>query len=340
MLLFSVNWLCRTTAVYLISIFFIASPVFAEIVNSNAKQDLILRTGEDKGDLLLNPPRIKPRKTTANMDNSKQTVETRHSNKQSNQNLKVTKEIDDSSKPDKNYIDVYIGRCPFTANAVKEVKKFISEHNGYYVQYYGMKTDSNYKIEPEEIRGLEIYLPVDAHKYNIKSVPSFVFNINGSTYKVSGDIDLNDIYNEIISGKIKGEAKDGYTDLGIRGKECRAVLVNLTPRHLKESDKQLIAKEASSGPKITGIKKVSLPEKSEPELIDKRFINYSGIKKFIVFSESQTGWAKEMMKKEKVAGCCTDCSSLEDIGDLVQFCTKELVESLGVKSVPSVVNIN
>lgn len=340
MLLFPFDRMCRTATIYIILTFFIVTSVFAEIIITNTKQDLILRANKNKGDLLINPPKVEQEKSK-NIDSKKKYIKTGENDKQ---NLKVTKEIDDLPKPDKNYIDVYIGRCPFTIDALKEVKKFSSDHKDYYIQYYGMKTNSNYELNPAEIKDLEIYLPVDADKYDIKSVPTFVFNVGGSVYKVAGSATLNDVYNEIVSGKVGGEKKDGYTDLGVRGKECKALLVNLTPQSLKESDKQIIAKEINSKQSMAsmvGIKKVFLPEKSEPEVINKKgYANYSGIKKFIVFSESQKDWAKEMIKRKGAVGCCTDCAELKDIGNLIQLCTKELVDSLNVKSVPTVINID
>ncbi|MBE0427941.1 MAG: hypothetical protein IBX72_15010 [Nitrospirae bacterium] len=343
MLLFSFNRMCRITAIYLTSILcavlFAFTSLGAGIIDKNEKKDLILRS--NKGDLMTIHGKVK----TSSISRDKEVVDKidkSNHDKSNSQFLTVTRDKEDISKPDRNYIDVYIGKCPFTVDAVREIKRFLLKHNNYHVKFFGIKTISDYQINPSAIAGIEIFLPIDAGKYDIKGVPAFIINVNGNLYKVSGAVDLEDIYNEIIKGKAEGERKEGYIDLGTKGKECKAASVNLKLRPLKESDKKDIEKKVQF--KVSNVLKqdrITLPQKDSPEVINKKMAhgNLTGIGRFIVFSESQKDWAKEMTGRGAV-GCCTDCSNLEGMGSYIQFCTKELLNELGVRSVPSVVNIN
>jgi hypothetical protein len=246
-------------------------------------------------------------------------------------------------KPEKDYIDVYVGRCPFTVDAIKEIQRFKTEHKDFHIRFFMTRTSSNYELNPSDLKDIVFHLPINAQRYNITSVPSFVLNVNGKVYKVSGAIDLEEIYKEIVKGQAKGEKKDGYIELGSRGKECKAIAVNLKPRQLSESDVKKIEEEKTQL-NLTALlrhNRTVLPEVNDPVVINKKvaYGNLTGISRFIVFSESQKDWAKEMIEKGAV-GCCTNCTDLKDMENNIQFCTRELLDELGVKSVPSVVNIN
>ena len=92
----------------------------------------------------------------------------------------------DSVRPDENYLDVYIGRCQYTDEAIAEVRHFAAQHQNLFVRFYGMKTQSDVMPNIETLKGLEIYLPIEAKRFDITTVPTFVLNTKGVTYKISG----------------------------------------------------------------------------------------------------------------------------------------------------------
>ncbi len=348
MLLLSIYRMYRASAVH-IAVIALTIIVFAGYASADqaknrnkksnskveVKQDLL--TGNSGHDILTAPQNRKPSKNA-----SAKKADKAASNTTSEKPSKVA-QSGKTAKPDKN-IDVYIGRCPYTVEGVKEAKKFIGQHKEYFGQFYMMKTDSDYEIKPSDLSGIEVYLPLEADKYDITNVPAFVININGHMYKVSGTPDLEEVYKEVVSGKAKGERKSGYIDLGVRGRACKAVIVNLTPKKaLTEQERRAVIRDAGRPPNFTALlhqRKIVLPENNSPSVVEKRTgaVSPHGIPQFIVFSKDQKKWALEMSKKGAM-GCCTDCIDIGDVSHFAQLCTKELLAEFNVKSAPAVVNL-
>jgi len=247
-------------------------------------------------------------------------------------------------------IDVYIGRCPHTKEAVKAVKAFIGKHSGCSVQYYGMKSKTNYDINPSDIEGIEIYLPVDARRFDITTIPSFVITVGGVAYRVSGAADIEDIYREITGGKASGQKRDGYIDLGDRGKGCGAVHVDLSPVEL--TPRQIREVNAESKPPDAGqlkalkdrVTRVNVPHSGRPLYLTRQANMPFQAARFIAFTraDSKSSLVGDELKNG-AWGCCTDCDSLEELKEFkgrVQYCTPELLKSLGITSVPAVVKLS
>jgi|GEM_PF-2909485 len=351
MLLFSIYRMYRTSAVHIIitiifSALIVINHAFADTQSGKSKnkqptvkQDL-LTDGKNKHDILTAPQnQRKPSKSASATKKADKKTDFAATSAPSPNVMQPGKTV----KPDKN-IDVYIGRCPYAVEGVKEAKKFLAHHKDYYGQYFMMKTDSDYEVKPSDLSGIEVYLPLEAEKYNVVNVPAFVINVNGHMYKVSGTVDLEEVYKEIVSGKAKGERKDAYIDLGVRGKICKAIIVNLAPKKtLNEQEKRAVIRDAGRPPNFTVLlhqRKIVFPESSTPMVVEKQVaVPHHGIPRYIVFSKDQKKWALEMSKKGAM-GCCTDCIDIGDISHFAQLCTKELLTEFNVKSTPAIVNIS
>lgn len=249
--------------------------------------------------------------------------------------------MEEPLKPSTNYMDVYVGKCPFSINAIKAAREFSTQKN-LFTQFFGMKTSNTADISmPKELTEIGVYLPINAEKYGINNVPAYVLNINGSVYKVEGDVDLNEIFDEIVKGGAQGEKKKEYTDMGTRGKVCKTISINLGPHELTKEEKAALAKEYNPPDFREKLRqfKNTLPESSQPQVISKtsEVSRHTGVNKFIVFSDSQRVWANNMLSKGAV-GCCTDCSAIGRFAGIVQLCSKEILSEMGVNSTPAVVN--
>lgn len=348
MLLFYIYRVYRLTAFYLaiVGVFLAVSFASADQVeratnsknkqskDKTFKQDLLTTSG-GRQDLLTAPKKQKSsNKASAKKADNKATASAK--TPKAGQSGKTL-------KPDRN-IDVYIGKCPYTVEGVKEAKKFLAQRKEYYGQFFMMKTESDYEVKPSDLAGIEVYLPLDAGKYEITNVPAFIINVGGHMYKISGTVDLEEVYREIVTAKAKGESKGGYTDLGVRGKACKAIIVNLVPKKtLNEQEKRAVIRDAGRPPNFTALlhqRKIVLPESSSPSVSEKQVgaVSPHGIPKYIVFSAAQKKWALEMSKSGAM-GCCTDCTEIGDISHFAQLCTRELLTEFNVKSTPAVVNL-
>lgn len=245
-------------------------------------------------------------------------------------------------------IDLYIGNCPFTKDAVKKVMAFTGNHRNTEVQYYIMKSNSNYIPEFAEMEGIEISLPVDADVFEISEIPAFIININGELYRASGsDVSLEDIAGGITKGSIRGERRKTYTDIGVYGKTCRTQKADLTPRELSYEDMKIVLRDAMEQPHIKPDMKsmsLSLPSSDRPAVINRStgIPNYSGINTILVYSLKQSEWANNILKTGGAVGCCIDC--IDRPGDTQnvnsqQICSKDMLDLLGVRSVPTIINI-
>ena len=296
---------------------------------------------QKSGDLLTAPPKLKKAATSNRVSSGAKKEIRKGDSATSKKNGSVQQQAEVPAapiKPDKDYLDVYIGNCEFTTEAIASAKRFSAEHTNYFVRYYGMKTQSADKPDKEQMKGLEIYLPLDAHKFHITTVPAFVLNSKGKNYKISGAAELSDVYREIDKNLAKGEKKHGYIDLGERGRGCNALSQNFSPATLTQGQKRAIAAEVRlpDVPTLLSANRIGIPGNSEPVYIDKQTVPIAAGRKFIVFSESQSDWAVKEMKSGAV-GCCTDCVQLGRLWPYAQYCSQDMLTILGVSSVPSVV---
>lgn len=244
-----------------------------------------------------------------------------------------------------NGIGLYIGNCPFTKDAVNKIKRFLGKYKDVETQYFIVKTNSDYQLDSAAIEGLEISLPVDADMFDISEIPAFVLNINNVMYKATGsDVSLEEIIESVNKNSVKGEKRKNYTDIGVFGKTCKTQKMDLTPRELTRDDIAVVIKDALRQPVIKiDTKNLSsvLPTTEKPVVKDKNIdTNYSGIKTIVIYSSKQSAWAQDVINKNAAIGCCTDCSDSPDSKlDNSQICSKDVLEHLGVSTVPTIINI-
>jgi hypothetical protein len=306
----------------------------------NTQQDIV--TKSKQGDLLTSPPK---RKITTGGDalssNSKngsgKAVAPKTVSAQSQPAEKA-----ESVKPGENYLDVYIGRCQYTDEAIAEVRRFAAQRQNLFVRFYGMKTQSDVTPNIETLKGLEIYLPIEAKSFDITTVPTFVLNTKGVTYKISGATELTEIYEQIQRHTAKGQKKNGYMDLGDQGRGCPAVIPDLRPSALSIEQRQQLVDESVS-PDMRGVllaNRVSVRQSSQPVYIEKQMSGFPPSNRFIVFSKSQTDWALREIKQGTSTGCCTDCIEVATLWPYAQYCTRELLAKLGVSAVPTIITFH
>jgi hypothetical protein len=248
----------------------------------------------------------------------------------------------DSVRPDENYLDVYIGRCQYTAEAITEVKNFASKHQDFFVRFYGMKTESEATLGTDVLRGLEIYLPIEAKRFDITTVPTFVLNTKGITYKISAATDIASAYEQINKKTAKGERKKGYIDLGDQGRGCPAIIPDLRPAALTPEQRQRIAYE-SRPPDTRGVllaNQINMQQSSQPVYLERQVSRLPLSSRFIVFSQSQRDWAIKEFKNGRSIGCCTDCLELTKLWPYAQYCTRDMLTNLGVSTVPAVITLH
>lgn len=326
-------------------VLFCVAETFALMVVCNAAatdingQDII--TKSKNGDLLTSPPKSKAPAsrdalTSGNTSNNKGA-----SKKTGSARLQEAAQAT-PTKPDKDYLDVYIGRCQYTAEALSDIRHFASQHPNIFIQFYSMKTRSEVAHNAEAMKGIEIYLPTEAKRFDITTVPAFILNTKGKTYKISGSTELTEFYQKIQSGNVKGERKSGYVDLGDQGRGCPAVIPDLRPSAFTPSQKAQIAAQTRQ-PDMRGVllqNRVSMQETPRPVYLERQAPSGPIASKFIVFSERQTEWARSELKKGKAAGCCTDCLELSKVWPHAQYCSKDLLTKLGVSTVPTIVTFH
>ncbi|VVB71118.1 Uncharacterised protein [uncultured archaeon] len=343
MLLFPVNRMSRAAAIYLILSLHLAVCSISHGAEKTAQEDLILKNMK-KGDLLTAPGSSSGKKKAARIEKDRVVSSggknrTAALQKRASNSGTVQSAPDDTAKPDRDYLDVYIGKCQFTSEGIKAAKRFVSEHPNYHVQYYGLKTTSDVIPPLPDMKGIEVYLPLDAKQYDITAVPAFVLNRSGVTYKFSGDADVSEVYREIDKNLAKGEKKKGYIDLGDRGRGCKAAMLDLRPVKPTVDQKREVNAE-SHPPDMRGLiakQSLSLRETSEPISITRQMsAPPASSSRFIVFSEAQKGWAEKELRQGTL-GCCTDCRKIGDLWPYVQYCSGDMLKELGVASVPVIV---
>jgi hypothetical protein len=340
MLLLSFDRMYRVAAFHLVLFMVVlCGPSFALDGKTGAAQDIVTKT--KKGDMVTSPQ--KGRKAAGDVVNASTK---KGGSKSDGSASKGTGTQGHSSlsaepiKPDRNYLDVYVGKCQFTTEAINTVKRFMAEHQNYFVRHYLLKTQSAMPdIAP--LKGIELFLPLEAKRFDISNVPTFILNRKGVTYKISGAADLSDVYQEIEKNTVKGEKKMGYIDLGERGKGCKAVVPDLRPAALTPHQRQDIEEE-NRPPDMRGLVKanrVGMQQSLKPIYSEKQIVSVAAGSKFIVFSSSQADWAIKELKKGASTGCCTDCVDLGRLWPYAQYCSKELLKELGVTSVPTVITL-
>lgn len=339
MLLLSFDRMYRVAAFHLVLFTVVlCGPSFALDGKTGAAQDIVTKT--KKGDMVTSPQ--KSRKASGNVVNASTK---KGGSKSAGSASKGTGTQGQSSlsaepiKPDRDYLDVYVGKCQFTPEAINTVKRFMTEHKNYFLQHYLMKTQSASMPDIAPLKGIELFLPFEAKRFDISTVPTFILNRKGVTYKISGAADLSYVYEEIEKNTVKGEKKRGYIDLGERGKGCKAVVPDLRPAALTPQQRQDIEAE-NRPPDMRGLVKanrVGIQQRSKPIYSEKQIVSVAAGNKFIVFSSSQADWAIRELKKGASTGCCTDCVDLGRLWPYAQYCSKELLKELGVSSVPTVI---
>ena len=259
----------------------------------------------------------------------------------------INKHMDNVSKmldSTGNTLDIYIGNCRYVPPALQSVKSFLAKHKDIKSLFHNLKTDKETVLSESDIGGLEISPAADAQKYDVGVVPTYIFRIKGKVFKVSGDTDIDDIYQIIISDKFVGKRKKDYFDSETIGNGCQAHIPKFGQAALTQGQKEAINKALMSPDEIH----IQIPpfvnirEYDSPQMVMKKMASpeYLPFKKYIVFSNSQKKWAKGMIRSGAV-GCCTNCQS-ESMGKelfpFVQLCSKDMLDKFGVTGVPTVVN--
>lgn len=239
------------------------------------------------------------------------------------------------------YLGVYVGQCPYTRDAIKSAQEFLSSHSNFSGRFYMVKTTDKYELTEADVGGVEFHLPIDSKKYDISTAPSFVFSFNGRFYKVSGLVNLSEVYEEVKKGTASGRDKGNYIYLDIKGKGCRASHIDLTP--VKIDPRQIDNIEELKEPDLRGLiseNRFTMPNTSAPVRITHKFegSEYLPFSKYIVFSQMQKDWARKMIN-DGAFGCCTDCRNLDGLFPLVQMCSREMLEKMGVRSTPAIIQV-
>ncbi|MFI5296234.1 MAG: hypothetical protein ACHQ0Y_14570 [Thermodesulfovibrionales bacterium] len=331
MLLLSANRMRGVARYYVIGLLFLAfcCPAYGDDATTKAQGDLIIRT-KKSGDLLTSP-----KKTASPQDNAiKKTVA---GSKQPAAAQASSVSAEELLKPSKNYLDVYLGACQPTPEAISAVKRFLASHTGFAAQYFMMNTQSDKAPDMSGAKGIEFYLPLDARRYDIRTVPSFILNKDGVSYKITGVAEISDIYDEIEKKTVQGEKKGEYIDLGERGRGCRALAPDFRPTSLTAEQRKEVMREQQLPPRgLTLRDPITLPEQNAPVHIVKEADAIRGLKTFVVFSERHKTWAKQQFAAG-ATGCCTDCVKLDGLWPHAQYCTKEMLAKLGVNGVPTTI---
>jgi hypothetical protein len=243
-----------------------------------------------------------------------------------------------------NMLDVYMGKCRYMSHALEEVKSFQLKHKDMKTRFFNLRTDDTMSLAQSDIGGLEISPATEAKKYETNNVPAYIFHINGKVFKVSGDTSLEDVYQNIIHNGFDGEKENGFIDGGTKGSVCPAYIPEFGISALSERQKEAINREfAPPGiPNIPLPASINIQEYDKARTLSKKIASseYMEFKKYIVFSATQREWAKQMIN-DKAIGCCTNCgiSSLRrEFGPYIQMCSRDMLNTLGVAGVPTIVN--
>ena len=330
-LLLPANRMRRFARYYVIGLLFLAfcCPAYGDDATAKAQGDLIMRS-KRSGDLLTSP-----KKTASSQGNAMK--KTAAGTKQSAAVPQSSVSAEELIKPSKNYLDVYLGACQFTPQTINAAKRFLASHSSFAAQYFMMNTQSDKTPDMSGAKDIEFYLPLDARRFDITTVPSFILNKDGVTSKITGVAEISDIYEEIEKKDAKGEKKGEYIDLGERGGGCRASAPDFRPTSLTAEERKTVLSEQQLPPRGLSLRDaITLPEQSAPAHIVREADTIPGLKTFVVFSERHKPWALQQFAAG-ATGCCTDCAKLDGLWPYAQYCTKEMLTKLGVNGVPTTI---
>lgn len=315
MLLFSANRLCRAAAYNVISI--VAAVLFCGLSYGDLTRD-------NKGADLFSAPQSSVGRTPA-----------AHGNK----TIAPAPVLPPPTENLKNLM-VFVGKCPYSPDAIKKAKEFASERKDYRVDFYMVESDSDYDLASSpEIKGIEFHLPVQSMEYNIVKIPAYVIQRNGAEYKIAGsDVDINKTIGEIEKGE--GDKRNSYRDIGVKGQTCGSIPTDFKPAPVPTGGHQ--APAAAVIKRAAGEARLTLPRSRKPAFLRVKMesMKYAGFSEFVVFSEADKKWALQRIKQNGSYGCCTDCINLNGLWPAVSYCPKSLLGQLRVKSVPAVVQFS
>ena len=327
----------RMRLIIILSLVLFGLPSGSAGADFTISQDIVLKN--NKGDILTSQPQKNEKIVTRKQNNAPVSTFDIAS--------VIKKQIDSVSSilnNTDNMLDVYIGRCRYMSHALEEVKAFQSKHKDMKTRFLNLKTDDATYLTQADIGGLKIVPASEAKKYAANSVPAYVFHVNGRTYKVSGDADLEGVYQDIIHNKFEGEKAGGFLDAGSKGPGCPAYIPEFGISALTGEQKEMINKETTppAAMNIALPNPINIQEYDKPQTIFRKIASseYMEFKKYIVFSVSQKEWAKRMTA-EKTVGCCTNCGISgigREFGPYIQVCSQDMLDALGVTGVPTIVN--
>jgi len=301
------NRMYRTRLIILFIVF-----VFLFFGISNA--DLLQKTKKDILSSQRAKPEAKNNKDLLNKSSQRQaTINQPYYNQQYNQNNQTSIQL-----------HVWVGPCDIITDVLNSVNSFKEKYKEVEVHYYMVPVKNS--IDLTKFAGKLSSIKFEGGEEIPKKVPYFIFTDKTKSLKVTGLIDLEYMYKEF-----KSSSKD--VEKGVEGRYCETVIPeskvekpSIDSNQIKQIQKKI--KEAFYINAPHGELKV--------QKIKSEGSQYLPFNKFIVFSKKDLEWASKELKNG-AWGCCVDCDKLIP---QVQPCSKELLQKLNVKSVPTIIELS
>jgi len=216
-------------------------------------------------------------------------------------------------------LHIWLGACKYLPDTLKIVNLFKSQHKDIEYHFYIQETDEKFNMETvrQDLKDITFEYTFD---YPIpQKTPHFLFTDGNKEYSITGVIDLEDVYKEFVKATTS-------INKGIQGRHCNVVQTFNQNASEKPELNKINIKEMLS--EIKSQLTVKLPHgKLQKIYVNTEGSNYLPFKKFVVVSQKDL----ELINSD-TWGCCTDCGKANS---KIQPCPKELLDKLGVKTVPA-----
>jgi len=221
-------------------------------------------------------------------------------------------------------LHVWVGPCEIIMDTLNSVNSFKEKYKEVEVHYYMVPVKNSIDLTKfaEKLSSIKF----EGEEEIPKEVPYFMFTDGVKSYKIAGLVDLEYAYREFKSSHQSIEK-------GIEGRHCKTIIPEVKFEEPSIDNEQI--KQIQK--RLKEVFYTSIPHgKLQIQKLKSEGSQYLPFNKFIAFSKEDLEWVSEEFKKG-AWGCCIDCDKLIP---QMQPCSKELLQKLNVKSVPTIIELS